>query len=86
MSKQDAIQVKGRIMESHGDCRYSIKLDTGVEIKAQLSGKLKQAFIKCIPGDEVLVELSPYDLSHGRICRRLNKGGGPRPVINKKRK
>lgn len=86
MSKKDAIQAKGVITEATGNCKYLVRLETGITIRAHLSGKIKQAFIKCIPGDEVIVEMSPYDLTLGRICKRLLKGGGPRPPQVKRRK
>jgi translation initiation factor IF-1 len=77
MSKQDCIKVEGIVTEANGDCRYTVKLTTGQEIKAQLCGKMKQNYIKCIAGDAVEVELSPYDLNHGRISRRLRSKGAP---------
>lgn len=73
MAKEKAIEVEGEVVEFNGDSRYTVRLDNGPSIKAVLSGKLRMNKIKIIPGDKVKVEMSPYDLTHGRISRRLRK-------------
>ena len=71
MSKQDSIKVQGTITEALGSGNYRVELNaTGSLILCKLSGKMKQHFIKVLPGDFVEVEMSPYDMTRGRISRR----------------
>ena len=62
--------VEGIVIENLPDTTFKVKLSTGQEIFAYLSGKMRVNYIKIVPGDEVIVELSPYDKSKGRIIRR----------------
>ena len=72
MAKQDAIKVTGTVMEALGSGNYRVELDkTGTTILCHLSGKMRQHFIKVLPGDVVEVEMSPYDMTRGRINTRL---------------
>ena len=72
MPKEDAIVVEGKIIEPLPNAMFKIKLDnTEKEILGFVSGKMRKHFIRILPGDKVLVELSPYDLSRGRIVYRL---------------
>ncbi|MCD5413728.1 MAG: translation initiation factor IF-1 [Clostridiales bacterium] len=70
MSKQDAIVVEGSIKETLPNAKFIVQLENGHEILAHLSGKLRMHFIRILPGDKVTVELSPYDLTRGRITWR----------------
>lgn len=71
MSKQDAIEVKGTILESLPNAMFRVKLENDHEILAHISGKIRMNFIKILPGDRVTVELTPYDLNRGRITYRF---------------
>ena len=68
MSKQDAIEVEGTVLESLPNAMFRVKLENDHEILAHISGKIRMNFIKILPGDKVTVELTPYDLNRGRIC------------------
>lgn len=72
MAKQEAIKVKGIITEALGNSMFRVELDTnGTEIICHISGKMRMYYIKIMPGDKVEVEMSPYDLTKGRITKRL---------------
>lgn len=71
MSKQDVIEVEGTILESLPNAMSQVKLENGHVILAHISGKIRMNFIKILPGDRVTVELTPYDLSRGRITYRF---------------
>ena len=71
MSKQDVIEVEGTILESLPNAMFQVKLENGHVILAHISGKIRMNFIKILPGDRVNVELTPYDLSRGRITYRF---------------
>jgi translation initiation factor IF-1 len=71
MSKTANIQVTGKVMEALSNSNFKVELDNGVEILCFLSGKMRTNYIKVIPGDRVEIEMSPYDLTKGRIYRRL---------------
>ncbi|MDO4593998.1 MAG: translation initiation factor IF-1 [Tissierellia bacterium] len=70
MSKKDAIEVQGTVIEALPNTIFKVQLDNGHEIQAHISGKLRMNYIRILPGDKVTVELSPYDLSQGRITWR----------------
>jgi translation initiation factor IF-1 len=70
MSK-DVIEVEGKILEALPNAMFRVQLDTGQEILAHVSGKIRKNFIRILLGDRVRVELSPYDLSKGRITYRV---------------
>ncbi|MCL5021232.1 MAG: translation initiation factor IF-1 [Bacteroidetes bacterium] len=70
MAKQGQIKVDGTISETLPNATFRVKLDNGHEILAHISGKMRMNFIKILVGDKVTVELSPYDLSKGRIVYR----------------
>ena len=67
MSKKDSIEVEGKVKEALPNANFKIELANGHEVLAHVSGKIRMNFIRVIPGDRVLVELSPYDLTRGRI-------------------
>ena len=71
MSKQDVIEVEGTIFEYLPNAMFQVKLENGHVILAHISGKIRMNFIKILPGDRVTVELTPYDLSRGRITYRF---------------
>ncbi len=70
MAKQGAIKVDGTIIDTLPNATFRVKLDNGHEILAHISGKMRMNYIKILVGDKVTVELSPYDLSKGRITYR----------------
>ena len=70
MSKQDVIEVEGIVTDSYPNAMFEVTLQNGHKILATISGKLRMNFIRVLTGDKVTVELSPYDLTRGRItCR-----------------
>ena len=70
MSKDDVIEVEGRVIEKLPNANFQVQLENGHTILAHISGKLRMNFIRIIPGDKVLIEMSPYDLTKGRIVWR----------------
>ncbi|AMM40264.1 Translation initiation factor IF-1 [Candidatus Desulfofervidus auxilii] len=71
MPKEEAIEVEGRVVEALPNAMFRVELDNGHRVLAHIAGKLRMHFIKVLPGDRVKVELSPYDLSRGRIVYRI---------------
>lgn len=71
MPKQEAIEVEGKVTEALPNAMFRVELANGHTVLAHISGKLRLNFIRILPGDRVMVELSPYDLSRGRITYRL---------------
>ena len=70
MSKKDVIEVFGTVLEAQPNAMFKVKLENGFEVLAHISGKLRINFIRILPGDKVTVEMSPYDLTKGRITWR----------------
>ncbi len=70
MSKQDMIEVEGMVVDALPNATFQVKLENGHVILAHISGKLRMNFIRILPGDKVTVEMSPYDLTRGRITWR----------------
>lgn len=70
MAKQESIQVEGIVRETLPNASFKVKLDNDHEILAHISGKMRMHYIRILPGDKVLLELSPYDLNRGRIVYR----------------
>ena len=70
MAKQDVIEVEGTVIEPLPNAMFRVELDNGHKVLAHTSGKMRMHFIRILPGDKVTVELSPYDLSRGRITYR----------------
>jgi translation initiation factor IF-1 len=70
MSKKDVIEVLGTVVEAQPNAMFIVKLENGHEILAHISGKIRMNFIRILPGDKVKLELSPYDLTRGRIIWR----------------
>ncbi len=73
MEKQDAIEVEGVVTEPLPNVMFRVELADGQGVLAHVGGKLRLHFVKILPGDRVLVELSPYDLTRGRITHRFNQ-------------
>jgi translation initiation factor IF-1 len=71
MSKEDIIEVQGMVTETLPNAMFRVQLDNGHKILAHISGKMRMHFIRILPGDKVTVELSPYDLTRGRITYRF---------------
>jgi translation initiation factor IF-1 len=70
MAKEKAIEVEGKVLEKLRNAMFRVELDNGLKVLAHISGKMRMHFIRILPGDRVTVELSPYDLSRGRIIYR----------------
>ncbi len=71
MPKKDTIEVEGIVIESLPNAMFRVELPNGHKVLAHISGKMRLHYIRILPGDKVLVELSPYDLSRGRITYRF---------------
>ncbi len=71
MPKKEAIEVEGIVIEALPNAMFRVELPNGHEVLAHISGKIRMHYIRVLPGDKVLIELSPYDLSRGRITYRL---------------
>jgi translation initiation factor IF-1 len=74
MAKEEAIEVEGTIVEPLPNAMFRVELENGHKVLAHISGKMRMHYIKILPGDTVTVELSPYDLTRGRVTFR-SKGG-----------
>ena len=70
MAKQDAIEVTGTVLETLPNAMFRVELENGHKVLAHISGKMRMHYIKILPGDKVKIELSPYDLTRGRITYR----------------
>ncbi len=70
MAKEEPIEVEGKVVEPLPNAMFRVELDNGHRVLAHISGKMRMHFIKILPGDKVTVELSPYDLTRGRIIYR----------------
>ena len=70
MSKKNSIEVMGTVIDAQPNAMFKVKLETGFEVLAHISGKIRMNYIRILPGDKVKVELSPYDLTRGRITWR----------------
>lgn len=77
MAKEDLIEMAGHVLEVLPDSRYRVKLENGHELIAYTSGKMRKNHIRILAGDKISLELSPYDLSKGRITFRYIEGRSP---------
>lgn len=75
MAKGDVIEVEGKVVEPLPNAMFRVELENGHRVLAHISGKMRMHFIRILPGDTVTVELSPYDLTRGRIIYRKNRVG-----------
>nr|WKT05682.1 translation initiation factor 1 [Chlorokybus atmophyticus] len=73
MEKQNIIEMEGVITESLPNAMFRVHLDNGFDVLAHISGKIRRNYIRILPGDRVKIELTPYDLTKGRITYRLRK-------------
>ena len=71
MSKDDVIQMKAVVQEALPNAMFRVELENGHRVLAHISGKMRKHFIRILPGDQIMVELSPYDLNRGRIVYRF---------------
>ncbi|MFW6088390.1 MAG: translation initiation factor IF-1 [Gemmatimonadota bacterium] len=71
MAKEEPIQMSGEVIEALPNAMFRVKLENGHEITCHVSGKIRMHYIRILPGDEVTVEMSPYDLTKGRITYRF---------------
>jgi len=71
MPKEEAIQVEGTVVEALPNARFRVELEGGHRLLAHVAGKMRMHFIRILPGDKVTVEMSPYDLTRGRITFRM---------------
>ncbi|MBE8950784.1 MAG: translation initiation factor IF-1 [Quinella sp. 3Q1] len=71
MSKQDVIEVEGKVLEALPNAMFQVELANGHKVLAHVSGKIRMNFIRILPGDKVTIELTPYDLTRGRITYRF---------------
>jgi translation initiation factor IF-1 len=71
LAKEDVIEVEGTVIEALPNTQFRVELDNGHNVLAHISGKMRMNYIRILPGDRVKVELSPYDLSRGRITYRF---------------
>ena len=71
MSKQDVIEVEGKVLEALPNAMLQVELENGHVVLAHVSGKIRMNFIRILPGDKVTIELTPYDLTRGRITYRF---------------
>ncbi|HAR6203220.1 translation initiation factor IF-1 [Staphylococcus aureus] len=70
MAKQDVIELEGTVLDTLPNAMFKVELENGHEILAHVSGKIRMNYIRILPGDKVIVEMSPYDLTRGRITYR----------------
>lgn len=71
MAKADVIEIEGKVVETLPNAMFKVELENGVEVLAHVSGKIRMHYIKILPGDRVRMEMSPYDLTKGRITFRF---------------
>ena len=81
--KQDSISYEGEVIQERGNAMFSVRLDNGHEVLCVISGKIRKNYIKIMTGDRVRIEMSPYDLSRGRIVTRINSTSPPGQSVNK---
>lgn len=86
MAKEDLIEMSGQVLEVLPDARYRVKLDNGHELVAYTNGKMRKHHIRILAGDKVSLELSPYDLTKGRITFRHIEGRPPAGTQNGNRR
>ena len=70
MAKEEAIEVEGKVVEALANTQFRVELDNGHLVLAHVAGKIRKHYIRIVPGDRVVVEVSPYDLNRGRIVYR----------------
>ena len=83
MPKEDQIEMEGEVIDTLPNTTFRVKLENGHVVTAHISGKMRKNYIRILTGDSVRVELTPYDLSKGRITYRERNAGGSKPTTNK---
>lgn len=73
MAKEEKIEIEGKVLEILPGGKYKVELSNGHIVEAHVSGKIRMNYIRILPGDTVMIELTPYDLTHGRITYRVSK-------------
>ena len=76
MSKKETIEVEGTVIDTLPNAQFKVELANGHEVLAHISGRMRMNYIRVLPGDKVLVELSPYDLTRGRVTFRFRQSPG----------
>ena len=86
MAKEDVIEIEGTVVEALPNAQFRVELPNGHKLLAHISGKLRMNFIRILPGDKVTIEMSPYDLTKGRITFRHIEGRPPAGAQNGNRR
>lgn len=81
--KQDSITYEGEVIQERGNAMFSVRLNNGHEVLCTISGKIRKNYIKIMTGDRVKIEMSPYDLTRGRIVTRINTSSPTGQSVNK---
>ena len=84
MAKEEQIEMEGTVVDTLPNTMFRVELENGHVVLAHISGKMRKNYIRILKGDKVTVELTPYDLSKGRITFRHKDGGGGRPSAEQK--
>ncbi len=84
MAKEDQIEMEGTVIDALPNTMFRVELENGHVVLAHISGKMRKNYIRILKGDKVTVEMTPYDLSKGRITFRHKEGGPPRPAAVEK--
>lgn len=84
MSKEDQIEMEGAVIDALPNTMFRVQLENGHIVLAHISGKMRKNYIRILKGDKVTVEMTPYDLTKGRITFRHKEGGSKPPVPEKK--
>ncbi len=82
MAKEDQIEMEGTVIDALPNTMFRVQLDNGHVVLAHISGKMRKNYIRILKGDKVTVEMTPYDLSKGRITFRHKEGGGSKPAAD----
>jgi translation initiation factor IF-1 len=86
MAKEEQIEIEGTVIDALPNTMFRVQLDNGHVILAHISGKMRKNYIRILKGDKVTVEMTPYDLTKGRISFRHKEGGPPRQQPEKEKK
>jgi translation initiation factor IF-1 len=84
MAKEEQIEMEGTVIDALPNTMFRVQLDNGHVVLAHISGKMRKNYIRILKGDKVTVEMTPYDLTKGRITFRHKEGGGGRPATSGK--
>lgn len=84
MAKEEQIEMEGTVVDALPNTMFRVQLDSGHVVLAHISGKMRKNYIRILKGDKVTVEMTPYDLTKGRITFRHKEGGAPKPTPTEK--